>query len=57
MIASARILADGRVTIPNDIREELGLEVGDTVVIVVKPLLEVIRERNAVDGINGGIYE
>ena len=36
--APTRILEQGRVTIPADLRREMGLEKGDYVVIDVKPL-------------------
>jgi len=36
--APARVIDDGRVTIPVDIRRELGLQEGDYVVLDVEPL-------------------
>lgn len=36
--APTRVLERGRVTIPADLRREMGLEKGDYVVIDVKPL-------------------
>lgn len=38
--APTKIINDGRVTIPADIRRELGLEEGDYVMIDVTPLEE-----------------
>lgn len=38
--APARIIAGGRVTIPADLRRELDLSVGDTVVVDVHRLPE-----------------
>lgn len=39
--APTRVLKQGRVTIPAEVRHELGIESGDYVVIDVKPLDEV----------------
>lgn len=36
--APTRVINDGRVTIPADVRRELGIEEGDYVLIDVKPL-------------------
>lgn len=36
--APTKVIDDGRVTIPADIRRELGLEKGDYVVVDVRPL-------------------
>jgi AbrB family looped-hinge helix DNA binding protein len=38
--APARVINDGRVTIPADVRRDLGLEKGDYVLIDVTPLGE-----------------
>jgi AbrB family looped-hinge helix DNA binding protein len=35
--APTRVIADGRVTIPAEIRNDLGLEEGDYVVVDVEP--------------------
>lgn len=36
--APTRVLSNGRVTIPAEVRRDLGIEHGDYVVIDVKPL-------------------
>ena len=36
--APVRVIDDGRVTIPADLRQELGIEKGDYVMIDVQPL-------------------
>ena len=36
--APTRVINDGRVTIPAEVRRELGIEEGDYVLIDVKPL-------------------
>jgi len=36
--APTRVLKQGRVTIPADVRRELGIESGDYVMVDVKPL-------------------
>jgi len=36
--APARVINNGRVTIPADLRQELGIEKGDYVMIDVQPL-------------------
>jgi len=36
--APARVIDDGRVTIPADVRREIGIEKGDYVMIDVQPL-------------------
>ncbi|MBP1922700.1 bifunctional DNA-binding transcriptional regulator/antitoxin component of YhaV-PrlF toxin-antitoxin module [Halorubrum alkaliphilum] len=36
--ATARVLKDGRVTVPEPVREQLSLSYGDIVQIDVKPL-------------------
>lgn len=38
--APTRVLKQGRVTIPADVRRELGLNPGDYVVVDVRPLTE-----------------
>lgn len=38
--ATARVLEDGRVTVPYTVREQLNLNTGDIVRIDVKPLRE-----------------
>jgi len=38
--APARILKEGRVTIPKSTRRELGLEYGDFVLVSVEPIEE-----------------
>lgn len=38
--APARVLEQGRVTIPADVRRDLGLEQGDYVIVDVQPLEE-----------------
>lgn len=45
--APTRVLEQGRVTIPADVRRNLGLEQGDYVIVDVKPL-----EEGANDGDN-----
>ena len=35
---AARIIADGRITIPKDVRESLRLKLGDFVWVVIRPL-------------------
>jgi len=35
---AARIIADGRITIPKDVRESLQLKLGDFVWVVIRPL-------------------
>lgn len=39
----ARVIDQGRVTIPADVRKDLGLEVGDYVLVDVEPLEEANR--------------
>jgi len=34
----ARVITEGRITIPKDIREKLGLKIGDLVWVVIRPL-------------------
>jgi len=36
--APTKVIGDGRVTIPADVRRELGIERGDYVMVDVKPL-------------------
>lgn len=36
--APTRVINDGRVTIPADVRRELGIEEGDYVLIDVRPM-------------------
>jgi AbrB family looped-hinge helix DNA binding protein len=36
--APTRVINDGRVTIPADVRRDLGIEVGDYVLIDVRPM-------------------
>lgn len=35
---AVQIVSDGRVTIPSDVREEMGLEKGDYVLLDIEPI-------------------
>lgn len=51
MLGSARLLENGRLTVPAHIRSELDLNPGDTVVIEVIPLTRDALETDQVEDI------